>query len=129
MPVGSPRSAVTLEELTQTCEKFWSAQGFVKWADVAEVYGVSRQAVHNRLKAAVEKGEIDAATFLRWSSPSSRAAASRERREASRERAKQIITIQLTPENARWLREECAVRGVKSPDIVNGLLNKARLSK
>jgi hypothetical protein len=126
MPVGSPRSAVTLAELVSTCEKLYERDGFVKWADVARVYEVSRQAVHNRLKAAVEKGELDGPTFLRWSSPTSRAAASRGNRAASREREKHLIRTQLTEANLKWLREQCVVKGVTTADVINGLINKAR---
>lgn len=126
MPVGSPRSPVTLDEIAATCESFYAENGFVKWADVARIYDISRQAVHNRLKAAVAKGELDEATFLRWSSASSRAAASRSKRIISREREKLLIQAQLTEPNLRWLRQQCALRGATTADIINGLINKAR---
>jgi hypothetical protein len=126
MSAGSPRSSVTLEELAQTCERFWSAQGYVKWADVADVYGVSRQAIHSRLKQACDKGELNPETFERWSSPTSRLAASRRNRAASREREKLQVSIRLTAENLKWLREECSIRGVTSADVINGLITVAR---
>jgi hypothetical protein len=126
MPIGSARSNVTLEELRATCEKLYARDGFVKWADAARVYGISRQAVHNRLKVAVEKGELEEAIFLRWSSPTSRAAASRTNRLVSREREKLQIRATLSEANIKWLREQCVIRGVTTADIINGLINKAR---
>lgn len=128
MPIGSRRSSVTLAEIVETCEKFYARDGFVKWADVARVHDVTRQAVQFRLKKAVAAGEVDDATFKRWASPTSRAAASRSNRLASREREKLQIRITLTEENAKWLREQCVFRGVNSADILNGLVNKARES-
>lgn len=128
MPAGSARSQVTLPEIVATCEKFYARDGFVKWADVARVYDITRQAVQFRLKKAVATGELDEATFNRWASPTSRAAAARNNRLASREREKLQIRLTLSEENIKWLREQCVLRGVTSADILNGLLNKARES-
>lgn len=128
MPINSTRSSVTLAEICHTCERLYAEHGFVKWSDVARVYNLSRQAVHNRLKAAVAKGDLDEETFLRWSSPTSRAAVSRSNRKDSREREKLTIRATLSLENLTWLREECEIRKVGTADIINGLINKARSS-
>jgi hypothetical protein len=122
------QSKIKLEEISEVCERFYQRDGFVKWSDVASVFGISRQAVQNRLRTAVEKGDLPADTVARWQSVSSRLAASRERREQAREDAKLTIQVTLTSENLKWLRTECGVRGLRSSDVVNGLINKQRQS-
>jgi hypothetical protein len=122
------QSKIKLDEISEVCERFYQRDGFVKWSDVASVFGISRQAVQNRLRTAVEKGDLPADTVARWQSASSRIASSRERREQAREDAKLTIQVTLTPENLRWLRTECGVRGLRSSDVVNGLINKQRQS-
>lgn len=123
-----PRSHIPFDELRQACEKLYQRDGFVKWAEIADAYGITRQAVHARLKAAIERGDLDDATFDRWRSVSSRRAQSRTNRELSRERDRCTLTITLTPENVSWLRTECLARRATSSDLINGLLNKARAS-
>lgn len=126
------RSSFSLEKLTEICERFYERDGFVKWADVGKALGVSRQAVQLRLRAAVEKGQLTPETVERWQSMTSRAAASRERARAydenRRAERKLQINVSLTPENASWLRQECAIRKATHTDIVNGLITIARIN-
>jgi predicted DNA-binding protein YlxM (UPF0122 family) len=104
----------------------YARDGYVKWTEVALELGVSRQAVHDRLKRAVASGKVSQADFERYRSASSRATASRRREHERDEAAKRLIQIQLTPENLTWIRTECEIRKVRSSDIINGLITKAR---
>lgn len=114
----------------EICEKLYTQHGYVKWADVGRALDVSRQAIQLRLRAAQSRGDLDDATYERWSSMTARAAATREREKAQRERTKAKrrleVRVALSPENAEWLRLECVLRQATSADIVNGLINKAR---
>ena len=69
----------------------------------------------------------------RWASVSSRRATARENRARSRAHSAELerndVKIRLSPENAEWLRQERVFRKATSADIINGLLNVARLSK
>ena len=126
---AGPHSSVTLEHLLALCERFYEKNGFVKWSEVAEVVGLSRQAIQLRLKSAVERGLITQEKVDRYRSMSSRTAAARERKEASRALRNQRIAVLFTDENLQWLREESVIRGVRIPDIINGLVNRAREAK
>ena len=123
-------AGVPLPEIIATCEKLYARDGFVKWSDVAAVHGLSRQAIQLRLKGATERGDLEPGTMERWMSMSARVAATRERekqqRERQAERERRIIRVELTPENVAWLRAECVYRKLRTNDIVNGLINKAR---
>ena len=130
MPVGSTRSTFTLERLIEVCERFYARDGFVKWSDAGAALGVSRQAIQLRLRAAVEKGELTPETVERWQSMSSRRATTRERREQQeKERGRLSRHITFSPENLMWLQEESTFRKTTMPDIINGLINKARMSQ
>lgn len=124
-----PKPKASLEQLLAICERFYEKNGFVKWADVAEVLGISRQAVQLRLRAAVERNEITQEQVERYQSMTSRNAVAREKREVSRELDIRRVTILFTDENLQWLREESVIRGVRIPDIINGLVNRAREAK
>ena len=126
---AGPHSSVTLEHLLALCERFYEKNGFVKWSEVAEVVGLSRQAIQLRLKSAVERGLISQEQVDRYRSMSSRTADARERKEASRALRNQRIAVLFTDENLQWLREESVIRGVRIPDIINGLVNRAREAK
>ena len=126
---AGPHSSVTLEHLLALCERFYEKNGFVKWSEVAEVVGLSRQAIQQRLKGAVERGLITQEQVDRYRSMSSRTAAARENKEATRIRDNQRIYVLFTDENLQWLREESVIRGVRIPDIINGLVNRAREAK
>ena len=124
-----PQPKVTLEHLLSICERFYEKNGFVKWADVAEALGISRQGVQLRLKTAVERGEISQELVERFQSMTSRAAVSRENRENRQDRERLRLSVLFTAENLQWLQEEAVVRGVRTNDIVNGLVNRAREAK
>ena len=123
--LGRPRTDI--DKLLQLCEDFYQRDGFVNWSDVARAIGISRQAVHSRLKLATERGEIPAETLERYRSMSSRRAASRYREEERRTAAKLNLQVTVTPENGAWLRAQCELRRVTSSDLINGLVTKARL--
>lgn len=119
---------VPAADILKTCEHLYQQHGYVKWADVGRAHGISRQAVQLRLRALQRRGELDDATYERWSSMTARAAATRERQKASldQKRADESLTIRLrlSPENAEWLRAVCKVRSVTRADLINGLITK-----
>lgn len=121
------RPGTDIAELQRLCEDFYERDGFVSWSDVARALGISRQAVHSRLKLATERGELPPETLERYRSMSSRRAASRYREEERRAAAKLNIQIALTPENGAWLRAQCELRRLTNADLINGLVTKARL--
>lgn len=118
------------QQMFDICERLYKLNGFVKWADVGRALGVSRQAIQLRLRAAQARGDLDDATYDRWSSMTARAAASRESRAKSRERDRErhrdAIRLRLSPENAAWLRAECVLRKVTSADLINGMITRER---
>ncbi len=120
-------SELSLDEVCKTCQRLYERDGYVKWTDVGTEHGITRQAVHARLKRAVATGRLDPAQLERWQSMSSRAAASREREEERDLNRKLRLDVQLTVENLGWLRTECERRQATSADVINGLINKARL--
>lgn len=119
---------VPAAEILKTCEHLYQQHGFVKWADVGRALGISRQAVQLRLRALQSRGELEEATYERWSSMTARSAATRERQKAAleqkREAERHTIRLRLSPENAEWLRAVCKVRNVTSADLINGLITK-----
>ncbi len=119
-------TVVPLEAITATCEQLYNANGFVKWADVAKIHGLSRQAIHNRLQNATERGDLNPDDLDRWRSMSARAAKSKANEEMRREHEKLRLSMTLTPENKRWLDTECVSRQLRAGDIINGLITKAR---
>ena len=126
MPGPAPK--VPLQQLFGTCETLYQRDGFVRWADVAKVHGISRQSVQLRFKKAIETGELDEATYQRWESASSRRTLTAKRaQEREKARKARAVIITLTSENKAWLETQCTERGITSADIINGLLNKARM--
>lgn len=115
-----------LEDLVKTCERLYEAYGFVKWADVGKVHGVSRQAVLNRLQTASERGDLPPGTLDRWRSASSRRARTKSNEQLRRENERLQISLTLTPNNRTWLDTECLARQCRPADIINGLITKAR---
>lgn len=115
------------ERFLDCCEDFYKRDGFVKWSDVARALGITRQAVQIRVNKLREIGELDEATFERYQSMSSRRAAAKRNRELSRDLEQRTPRVQFTPENFAWLRKECELRQITIADIVNGLVNKARV--
>jgi transposase-like protein len=124
MPKGV-RSTVSIEQLAQTCEELYETHGFAKWSDVGRIHGISRQAVHNRIKQAEEEGQLPPGSRERWASSSSRRKLTADSKQL---RVQQRLEIELTPENSVWLRKQCVLRGVTRADIVNGLLTRERLN-
>ena len=124
---GTGRYKTSLQPLLQLCEEFYKRDGFVSWSDVARALDISRQAVQGRLKQAVERGELDAATFERFQSHSARRAAARYNEEERRNEAKLTVKVTLAPENGAWLRAQCELRRATNADMINGLITKARL--
>ena len=120
---------IPLEDIVATCEQLYAANGFVKWADVGKIHEMSRQAIHNRLNNAVERGDLAPEVMDRWRSTTSRLAKSKANEELRRENEKLRFQMTLTPENKRWLDTECVARGIRSADLVNGLITKARAAK
>lgn len=115
---------VEFEEIRKSCERFYERDGFVKWADVASLYGISRQAVHARIVDAVKRGSLDQDIYEKWKSISTRRAVSRKTREAARFQERLNISITLTEETYKWLSLESKFRGVTYSDLLNGLINK-----
>lgn len=127
----------SLETICNTCEALYARDGYVKWSDVGAALGVSRQAIQLRLRAATERGDLSPETVERWQSMTSRSAVTRERtkaqeeREAAalarkRERERNTLKVLLTPENMAWVRREAVLRKVHTPDLINGLITRAR---
>jgi hypothetical protein len=122
------RAPATLEEVKALCDDLYNRDGFVKWAEVAEILGVSRQAIFNRLNASVAKGQLSEAEVERWRSSSSRRALTRKNKQLRREQEKLRISVTLTPDNKRWLAYNSKKEHCTTSDIINGLINKARSS-
>jgi predicted ArsR family transcriptional regulator len=126
----SQRSTIPLPDLLAVCERLYARDGFVKWQDVGDALGISRQAVQLRLKAAVAKGDLTPESVERFQSVASRRSAARERARAGRAaaaaQARLTISAQLLPENVQWLRSEAVLRRATAADILNGLVTKAR---
>jgi hypothetical protein len=124
------KSQVPLNQIFVSCEALYQRDGFVKWADVAKIHGLSRQAIPKRMERAIATGELDQATYDRWSSMSSRRAILAQRRTDTRHNENQKSTrLTFTEDNANWLRTECEVRQCTRADIINGLINKARTGR
>lgn len=119
----------SLEALVATCERIYARDGFVKWADVATEHGISRQAVQARLKKATESGHLSPEDVTRWMSMSARLTQTKRNAEARKAQERLRIQLTLTPENGDWLWRECDIRGLRTGDIINGLITKARSSE
>lgn len=124
----APPSKLSLAELVETCEAIYQRDGYVKWAEVAEIYGVSRQAIQTRIQRELAKGTLPPEAVNRWQSMSSRAAYTRRRKETQDLNNRMRLDIQLTAENYTWLDLQCLNRGSTRTDVINGLINKARIS-
>lgn len=127
------RSPVSLGEIRELCDKLFARDGFVKWSDVGEALGLSRQAIQARLKAAVAKGDLSPEVVERWQSLGSRRAAARENRKASNERYEEKrrlrLELELTEGNYVWLRSESVLRKTTMPELINGIIAKSREAK
>lgn len=124
-----PNSTIPLSDILDLCEALYTRQGFVQWAQVAKAFGISRQAIYFRLRAAVASGHLTEAQYRRWQSASSLIAQARKRGEggAAAEAAVQHrFQVTVSPEDALWLRTEAAAADVRPSDILAGLLGRAR---
>ncbi len=127
MPVQ--RSQVSLDRLLSVCDLIYARDGFVTWTEVGSTLGISRQAVQLRLRAAVEKGDLTPEAVEKYQSMASRTAAARERKEKREsDENKYRRYIRFMPENLEWLQAQSDERKVTIPDIINGLITKARTS-
>jgi predicted transcriptional regulator len=125
-----PRSAlVPLPDLIHTFEEIYKRDGYVRWAEVASIHGITRQAVHARIQDAQHQGFLHPEDVARWRSMSSRAALSRRRRDIQELHRRFRLDIQLTSENYAWLDAECVSGNCTRTDVVNGLINKARTAE
>lgn len=124
------KSQVPLNQIFVSCEALYQRDGFVKWADVAKIHGLSRQAIPKRMERAIASGELDQATYDRWSSMSSRRSIIAKRQADNKRRdMKNVVQFSLSQDNADWIRTECEVRQCTRADIINGLINKARTGR
>ena len=123
---SSPK--VPLSDLIHTCEELYKRDGYVRWAEVGSIHGLSRQAIHGRIRDAQHQGSLSPEAVARWRSVSSRAALSRRRRAIQELNRRFRLDIQLTFENYAWLDAKCASANCTRTDVVNGLITKARVA-
>ncbi len=124
MPAKKP---VPRAEFFAICEDHYRRDGFVKWAAVAEQLGVTRQAVAVRLEKAVRNGHLSEDDYKRWAGTKAREVFSTEREAERQEKKRRTIATLLTPENHDWVTNECARRHIRSGDLINELINGARI--
>lgn len=122
------KSTIPLEDLLATCEALYARQGYVRWSQVALAYGVSRQAIQLRLRAAVATGRLTEDLYRRWQTPSSVSATAREAGEGGATVPERQARFQISAphEDAQWLRTEAAASGLRPSDVLYGLLRQAR---
>jgi hypothetical protein len=118
---------VSREEFFAICEDHYKRDGFVKWSTVADQLGVTRQAVAARLEKAVRLGHLPETDYKRWAGTKAREVFSAERQADRADKKRRTITPLLSPENHEWLTTECAKRHMRSGDLINELLDQARL--
>jgi hypothetical protein len=124
-----PRSPIVpLPDIIHTCEELYKRDGYVRWAEVASIHNLSRQAIHARIRDAQHRGSLPPEDVARWRSMSSRAALSRRRRDIQELNRRFRLDIQLTSENYAWLDAKCVSNNCTRTDVVNGLITKARVA-
>lgn len=121
--MGYQASPISLSDLIQACERDYANQGYVKWADLAREFGVTRQGIYGRLLRAVENGDLSQKDLDRY-----RTVTSRRKASAFHERSRKLqhFEITLSVENAMWLHRESKLRSLPRTDIIDGLLTQAR---
>lgn len=124
MPYKKP---VPREEFFAVCEDHYRRDGYVTWSAVADQLGITRQAVANRLEKAVRLGHLPEDDYRRWAGTKAREVHSAEREAERQDRKRRTIAPLLTPENHAWLLAECNRRHIRSGDLVNELIEQARL--
>jgi hypothetical protein len=126
MPLLNPD---TYADLIARCERHYSAQGFVKWSDLATELGVSRQLILQKLQRAVCHGLISSADLDRYRSTAARTTLGRTNEDIRRANARWRVQLTLTPDNHRWLLDQVQSRpGVTTADLINGFITRARES-
>ena len=90
----------------------YNRYGYVRWSDVADSMGCSRQHVHNQIQKAAAAGKIDGSEYETWAKSYMNASTRK---------------LKLTPDNWEWLEAEAESRGRRRDDILNELLNRERL--
>ena len=116
-------SGATLSQLVEAAEAYYAQQGYVKWADLARDFGISRQAVQFRFSRAVQTGLLSPADLARYQTVSSR-----RKDSARRAQMRKLTTFQvsISEENAVWLKDQAERRRVRKTDIIDGLISRAR---
>jgi predicted transcriptional regulator len=120
------KKPVSRLEFFALCEDHYRRDGFVKWSAIADELGVTRQAVAARLEKAVRLGHLPEDDYKRWAGTKARAVFSAEREADRVDKKQRTIAPILTPENHKWLVTECTRRHIRSGDLINELLTKAR---
>lgn len=123
MPYKKP---VSRDEFFAICEDHFRRDGFVKWSAIADQLGVTRQAVAARLEKAVRLGHLSEDDYRRWAGTKAREVFSTEREAERQDRKRRTVAPVLTSENHAWLLAECARRHIRSGDLINELIKKAR---
>jgi predicted transcriptional regulator len=121
------KKPVPRAEFFAICEDHYRRDGFVKWSAVAEQLGVTRQAVAVRLEKAVRNGHLSEDDYKRWAGTKAREVFSTEREAERQDKKRRTIATLLTPENHDWVTNECARRHIRSGDLINELINEARI--
>jgi predicted transcriptional regulator len=120
------KKPVPRAEFFAICEDHFRRDGFVKWSAVADQLGVTRQAVATRLEKAVRNGHLSEDDYKRWAGTKAREVFSTEREAERQDKKRRTIATVLTPENHDWVTGECTRRHIRSGDLINELINRAR---
>lgn len=126
MPRPGPQPELPLEELVAVFERLYERSGFVKWAEVAELTGLSQSNVSKRIQTAVRRGDLPPETVERWRSLTARRRITAENAKAKNRRALGRIEITLTPDNFEFVKQQCTKHSGNMTEIVNGIINAAR---
>lgn len=116
--------AISFDDLIAAAERHYASQGYVKWADLAREFGVTRQGIYGRIMKAVEQGRLSKEDLDRYRTVTSRRKASAFKEQTRRLRS---FDVTLTTENAIWLHKQAKRRGLHRGDIIDGLVTQARL--
>lgn len=119
----SPLSLQRYTELIKRAESHYERQGFVKWADLGNEMGVSRQRILQMMQQAVGYNLLTGEDLARYRSAASREAVARANEEYRRKLEKHRIQITLLPDNYEWL--ESAMMSAPSGTTRNDLINAA----
>lgn len=124
-PLPDARLVLSFETLLAAAERYYATHGYVKWADIAREFNLSRQAVHARFQGAVSRGLLSAERMEQFQTVTSRRKAAED---AAKLRKLRSFTITLSSDNAKWLSKEAQRRRLRRTDILDGLISQARSS-